>query len=83
MPIATQEIIAGTNDCILVWPWEEAPSIFKDASHNGGDQDYVALVPKKYLNHRMMMTWEGKFFVCDIEKIDLDDDYELWIGVHA
>lgn len=33
------------NKAIQVWRWEDAPEHLKKLSDNGGDEDWVALVP--------------------------------------
>lgn len=33
-------------ECVRVWPWHEAPLVLRVLSTNGGDEDWVAVVPR-------------------------------------
>lgn len=67
------------NDCILLWPWDDAPEEYRQLSTNGGDEDRVAFVPEKFRK-----SWLP---VSPNEWLDIDE-YEveggvIRIGVHA
>lgn len=35
------------RDSIIVWRWDDAPAFLKALSSNGGDEDWLVLVPKR------------------------------------
>lgn len=40
--------------CIKVWPFSEAPDTYRQMSTNGGDEDWVALVP---------LEWKDRYYI--------------------
>lgn len=42
---ALELVLANPPDTIFMWTFKEAPQAFKDISTNGGDEDWIALVP--------------------------------------
>ena len=65
---------------ILFWPWQYAPENYKKMSRHGGDEDWVALIPKSLKDFDY---WIDRLEVCDIEKFILQNGDQLWIGAHA
>ena len=68
---------------IKIWRWEDAPQKYKELSKHGGDEDWVAFVPKKI--NIDFITWmdEGTGFApCDYSD-HLVKGGIVRIGVHA
>ena len=36
------------DDAILIWHFEDAPKKLQELSEHGGDEDWVALIPKSF-----------------------------------
>jgi len=45
--------------CIKVWPFSEAPDTYRLMSTNGGDEDWVALVP---------LEWKDRYYIGWLEE---------------
>jgi hypothetical protein len=67
---------------ILVWKFEDAPEIYRSLSTAGGDEDWIAFVPKIYEGKYIPWLEVGPFGVCDVELIRVADG-EVYIGSHA
>jgi hypothetical protein len=78
------------GDPIRVWQFGDAPKEFRELSTNGGDEDWVAHIPKELLG----TTWVdmcmsenqpgGRYFCCCcIVEFTLPDGSEIRIGCHA
>ena len=39
--------VDGRNDCIIVWPWEQAPMPVRQLSEHGGDEDGAVWIPRR------------------------------------
>ena len=70
---------------ILVWRFEDAPKEFRDLSDNGGDEDWVALVPPCLVGE--WISWLdndafGCYKVLDMKHPSLPG-YSVRIGCHA
>jgi hypothetical protein len=72
----------GTPEPIRVWAFKEAPKQFKDLSTNGGDEDWVALVPPGY-GYVGWLEDGTQFGCCDVSSYDQPDGYKVYIGSHA
>ena len=70
---------------ILVWRFEDAPKALRELSNNGGDEDWVALVPVFLADADTYIGWiEGSGFgCCDVEQHKLEDGSIVYIGAHA
>lgn len=73
------------DKCIKVWVFHEAPEELQKLSRNGGDEDYVMLVPPEW-----KMFWpdpdihlQGGFGACDVETHTLEDGSIVHIGSHS
>lgn len=70
---------------ITIYRFEDAPDELKGLSTNGGDEDWIALVPKAFV-HNMYLGWLERIDTCQEPEV-LDHptlpDYEVWIGSHA
>ena len=67
--------------CILVWRWENAPQDYKNLSPHGGDEDWVAFVPKGMIQP-MWMESGTSFGCCDVSEHVLPAG-RIYIGAHA
>lgn len=68
---------------IQVWAWEHAPQWLRDLSPHGGDEDWVALLPKNYAGRCILWLEGGSFGCCDISEHPLPDGRVVRIGAHA
>lgn len=67
---------------IIVWHWWDAPGELRCLSPHGGDEDYVALVPREMDAPSWMQ--EGSYFgCCSVSEHTLDDGRQVHIGAHA
>lgn len=72
---------------ILVWPFGDAPTELQALSTNGGDEDWLALVPPHLTNSDIPWLGSdddaGPFGVCCINHYPLPDGRLVVIGAHA
>lgn len=71
------------SEPIQVWRFSDAPSEYRTLSENGGDEDWVALVPKSPAYEYVSWLEPGSpFGWCNVEIHDIG---EFWIaiGCHA
>ena len=66
---------------IRVWYFDDAPKQYRDLSTNGGDEDWLALVPKDYKRNPLWLEF-GTFGVCSIDSYECADG-TVYIGCHA
>ena len=67
---------------ILVWKFHEAPDELKALSDNGGDEDWLALIPRHLKDAYIPWLEVGPFGVCDVNQYE--SEYGMgYIGVHA
>ena len=73
-----------SNDPIRVWRFQDAPKDLAALSRDGGDEDWLALVPV-YLRNAYISWLEdgGPFGVCSVSRHDLPDGRVVFIGAHA
>jgi hypothetical protein len=72
------------NKALTVWRFEDAPKQYRDLSTNGGDEDWILLIPPGY--DCEWIGWAergGSFGVCCVDRFTLDDGSRVWIGSHA
>lgn len=73
------------KEFIRVYRFSDAPADLRALSNNGGDEDWLAIVPADY-EERHYISWlqEGSpFGVCTIERHELLDGSAVYIGCHA
>ena len=74
------------NLMIKIWKFSDAPFKYQRLSTNGGDEDYVAVIPKAYLKRHedfIPSFLESELFgCCDVEKHEINEGVVL-IGCHA
>jgi hypothetical protein len=66
---------------IIVWRFHEAPKAFRDLSRNGGDEDWLALLPGDDVP--IWMTEGGPFGCCSVDEHRLTGGRLVVIGCHA
>jgi len=70
---------------IKIYEFEFAPKYLQNLSNNGGDEDWIAVVPKKiYDRHCWIGFLESDSFSagCD-QQIIIGKKYVIYIGSHA
>lgn len=68
---------------IQVWAFHEAPEELRKLSGHGGDEDWLALVPKEYSGRWIPWLETGPFGACDVEIHELPDGQTVHIGAHS
>lgn len=76
------------TDPIKVWEFYSAPKEYQALSGHGGDEDWLALIPKElYSQQHGIPLWMeggvGSFGVCDTSIHFLDNGDVVAIGAHA
>lgn len=83
----SNKVFKSSYPYIKVYEFNNAPPELQDLSTNGGDEDWIAVVPKSILdNHGGHIGWleEGTLFgCCCVERYDLDSGDTVFIGCHA
>lgn len=65
-----------------LWPFDDAPRALRDLSENGGDEDWILVVPKG--EHTPVWAEEGGAFgCCTVEQHELPCGQRVLIGCHA
>lgn len=73
----------GKKPPILVWRFEDAPMKYKILSNHGGDEDWVAFIPKESKGYGIPWAESGsRFGVCDVSEHEVENGIVL-IGAHA
>lgn len=73
------------KEAIWVWRFEDAPEEYRKMSNNGGDEDWLAVVPPSFLKE-LWIPWlqEGSpFGVCDVQIYTLETGHQVYIGSHS
>ena len=70
---------------ILVWRFHEAPEEIKQLANQGGDEDWIALVPPEMAKGTYISWAESGtgFGCCSVNEIPLDDGGRILVGCHA
>lgn len=74
---------------ILVYAFDEAPDDLRALSDNGGDEDWIAVMPagvSDLVKMHAENTWLGEggpFGCCSVSRHDLPDGRTVYIGAHA
>ena len=71
---------------IRVWRFYDAPDELKQLSTNGGDEDWVALIPPKFADDYISwMEPGGPFGCCDVNEYTHPElpEYVVRIGCHS
>ena len=67
---------------ILVWEWWDAPGELRALSPHGGDEDYIALLPKD-MEPPSWMHEGSPFGCCSVSEHVYEDGRWVYIGAHA
>jgi hypothetical protein len=67
----------------MVWHFAGAPKEFQELSTNGGDEDWVAVLPKDFGWAPMWLEEGGSFGCCSVDEHELPDGRRVFIGSHA
>lgn len=72
-------------DPILVYVFHDAPQELQDLSTNGGDEDWLAVVPAAIVAQDPWMRWLEcpAFGVCNVDEFMLPDGRKVVIGCHS
>lgn len=72
-------------NAITVWRFEDAPADLRELSTHGGDEDWIALVPKAYTRRYMLFWLDRISTTLDPQIVEHPSlaEYEVWIGAHA
>jgi hypothetical protein len=70
---------------IKVWRFEDAPEELRNLSTNGGDEDWLALIPRGFDFTYGLPMWMqvSAFDTSDPQVYDLPDGSKVVIGSHA
>jgi hypothetical protein len=70
---------------IKVWPFDHAPKKYQKLSNNGGDEDWVILIPKDYIKRNGCCPyWVEELDTCRRPQYNsLPNGDMLVIGSHA
>lgn len=68
---------------IQVWAFDDAPGELQKLSGHGGDEDWLALVPKAYVGRWIPWLEEGPFGSCSVSIHELPDGSTVHIGAHS
>lgn len=73
-----------TETMIRVWRFHEAPQEYQELSGNGGDEDWLALVPKSMAESYISWLDDGSSFgVYCIDRFTLKSGEIIVIGSHS
>jgi len=69
---------------IKLWLWKDAPEWLRRMSDNGGDEDYVVMIPPELTDEWLPFFQEGTSFgCCCVQEIMLQDGSKVLIGCHS
>ncbi len=71
------------NEFIKVWKFNEAPLSFQELSDNGGDEDWLALVPASMVDDYARWLECPAFGCCCVDRHVLPNGNVVVIGAHA
>jgi len=72
---------------IKIWEFNDAPIEFQNTSKNGGDEDWLALIPPNYEKTYIPFLESDSFGCCGIDEYPIIKgkykNYKILIGSHA
>lgn len=71
------------KNLIKVWPFHHAPRELRELSTNGGDEDWLALVPPGFKDAWIPWLEMGPFGCCHVNQYELPNGSVVHIGCHA
>lgn len=78
-------LLENTDLPVLLWPFQQAPEVFRRLSQNGGDEDWIAFVPcprRRDVDLDLLFGEGTRFGVCCVDKYPVGRG-EIWIGCHS
>lgn len=78
---ACLDVAPSVDTNIRVWPWDGAPASLRELSTNGGDEDWVALVPVGW-DCPAWMEQGTMFGCCCVDRFEVLAG-TVYIGSHA
>lgn len=77
-----------TKDAIKVWKFNDAPEYLRNLSNNGGDEDWLAVIPPGYKDEWIPWMESGsEFGCCCVDEYDYPSltlkGFKVRIGSHA
>lgn len=73
----------GVATAVLVWRFDDGPEVYKNMSNNGGDEDWIALIPPGFYSDYMPI-WVDNLDTChDPQIYEIAQGYKIVIGSHA
>lgn len=78
-------MISNFDKHIQIWAWEDAPPILKKLSDNGGDEDWLAIVPPHLAEQCIQWLEVPSFGCCCVDEYEHPwlDGYVVRVGCHA
>lgn len=73
-------LLTNQDNPIQVWPFDKAPACYQNLSSHGGDEDWVALIPKG--QDYPLWADDGTAFGCRVSEHELEDGRTVLIGAH-
>lgn len=72
---------------MTVWRFEDAPEEYQKLSTNGGDEDWLVLIPAQIVDkifyYEDMPYWMEKMGCCSVDKYPLENGDIVVIGAHG
>lgn len=68
---------------IKVWRFEDAPEELQELSANGGDEDWLAVVPPALAEEYINWIESNQFGCFDTQRIPRPDGSVIYIGSHS
>lgn len=79
VPVTIPEI----EKAAVVWRFHDAPESLRALSENGGDEDWLALVPPHLASDWIPWAEVGGFGVCNVDRFAMPYGFVVYIGCHA
>jgi hypothetical protein len=74
------------NPGITVWHFHHAPRELQDLSDNGGDEDWLVLVPSVLVEEFLrfgLPFWVESLGACGVDEHTLEDGSKVYIASHS
>jgi len=68
---------------IKVWRFNDAPKALQDLSTNGGDEDWLAVIPANYDEYIPWLESGSPFGCCCVDAYELPTGETVYIGSHS
>lgn len=74
----------ANQTAIRIWAFRDAPNEFQGMSQNGGDEDWLAYIPKNYRDAYIPWMEDGSSFGCSsMDEYEIGNGDVVRIGSHA